>query len=292
MNFSLCLFLLADAGNTGWFDHYQHGEELLAHGQSREALTELRAALKLQPEHAAVLDANGRAETAAGNYRSAIRLFEKAVEASSDKAPSQTNLAMAHIAMGGYRRAEQLLRQVLASGAECCFARRALAQSLLKQRRYGEAAAILEPYADDPAADPVSLGDLSLLYSETNRPAMAAAVLGKAVRIASPGRTRVRLMTNWAVLLWKTGNRQESLHSIELAVQEAEAFGGSAHPDTAWVHEVHGQILEEVGRKKEARSARARAAEIQSSFAGQVNDRAQTIDWREWTGGRASGPKR
>jgi Tfp pilus assembly protein PilF len=268
------------AAHAEWTDRYRAGEELLQHGLADAAVREFRLALAERPDEAAILDGLGRAEMHAGRYRAARTFFEKAVQRSDDKVPSQTNLAIVNMSLGDHRRAEQLLQKVLSSDPKNHIARRALAQAFHQQGHHEKAASILEEVLAD-CKDQTARADLAVVYQALNRPAKALDVLRQTIPTLEKGQARARLYANLGVLYWKTGARKESEAAFQKAVGEIETVVGKNHPDTAWILEQYSHVAGELGRKDEARTLRKRAAEIRSSFAVETNATRMTVDWRE-----------
>jgi tetratricopeptide (TPR) repeat protein len=280
MRILISLLFLAVMARADWVDRYDQGEHLLLQGRTEDAIREFRSALAERPDHAAILDALGRAELFAGRYRAAKSYLEKASRLGGEKSASPVNLAMACMALGHHRRAEQILRQVLVTHPDNPSVLRALAQALYHQGLATQAALILEKLLLSSQALGVR-ADLAVLYQTLGRKDKALELLLSAVDDSEPGQVRARLLTNLGVLHWKMGSRKESEIALRLALAEAEASVGKQHPDTAWILEQYSEVIRALGRKQEARRLSARAAEIRSALSTQTNDRHFTVDWRE-----------
>ena len=274
------LIFLAVAARADWVDRYDQGEHLLLQGRTEDAIREFRSALAERPDHAAILDALGRAEMYAGRYRAAKSYLERASRLGGDKSASPANLAMACMALGDHRRAEQILRQVLVAHPDNPSVLRSLAQALHLQGRDTQAALILEQLLLSSQA-PAVRADLAVLYQTSGRRDKALELLLSAVNDSEPGQARARLLTNLGVLHWKMGSRKESEIALRSALAEAEASVGKKHPDTAWTLEQYSEVLRALGSKQEARRLSARAAEIRAALSPQTDDRRFTVDWRE-----------
>ena len=63
-----CMLFATLPALADWVAVYRMGEALLDEGRPHEAIGELKRALEQRPDHAAILDALGRAEFHAGQY--------------------------------------------------------------------------------------------------------------------------------------------------------------------------------------------------------------------------------
>ena len=280
MRLPVILLLLSTVAFGGWVERFRAGEDLLNQGRPHEAIREFKLALNEQPEKVAILDALGRAELQAGRYRAAKGYFERGLRQEKGDSIIATNLAITSIALGDYRRAEQILRDVLTPIPDSLIPRRALAQALFRQGRRDEAAAILEKIVNE-GRDPAARADLALIYDERRQPDKAMRLINETIADSQPGHARARLLVNLGALQWKTGAAKESEATLRKAVEEIEAAAGTDHPDTAWILEQYGSVLQLMGRKQEARSAITRAGQIRSSLAAQTNQNGHTVDWRD-----------
>ena len=276
-----CMMLVALPALADWAVRYRSGEEALRRNRPETAIQELRAALAERSQEPAILDALGRAEFQAGNYRSAKKYFDRAVQRSVDgKAAVLTNSAMASIALGETRRAESLARQALELEPQNVKVLKVLAQALYLQKLHTEAKTTLHRILVIES-DPVTRADLATLYQADGRRDKAMDLLQQAVAETAPSQARARMVSNLGLLQWESGMRDASEKTLREALKEAEASVGPDHPDTARILEQHSEVLRRIGRKAEAKNAAERAVQIRASTASQTNENGFTVDWRD-----------
>lgn len=264
-------------------DHFKTGNELLSHGDATGAALEFQAALADKPEHPAILDGLGRAEFHKGNYRTAKRYYERALQIGGPgKALTLTNASMTAIALGEFRRAEAYLRQAVELAPTNHELRIRLAQCLLRNDQHREAKAILLDLGS-AEKNPVALAALAEVYIKEKRREEALQAMQTALALSARGPVRTMLLCNIGSLQWDLGNRETSVDTLQKAVAEAEIVFGTSHPDTALILEEFGWILRKLGRKAEAGRAVERAESIRLKFAGQTNPRNLQVDWTELT---------
>jgi hypothetical protein len=86
------------------------------------------------------------------------------------------------------------------------------------------------------------------------------------------------MLSNLAVLQWKSGQREAAVETLREALAAMEAAVGPDHPDVAKILDDYSAALEKTGRKAEAKTLAARAESIRTSFQAQSG---LTVDWRD-----------
>ena len=155
MRLLLLTLILITHLRADWRDRYRAGEGLLDEGKTEEALRELKTAYQEaealrqdEPGLGAILDALGRAELRAGQYRSAKKYFERSIgfweNQPKARAIALCNAGQAYRALGEYARAEQFFRQALEIMPQQAALWQLLGGTMVLQHRYAEADGIAE----------------------------------------------------------------------------------------------------------------------------------------------------
>ncbi|MBM3756219.1 MAG: tetratricopeptide repeat protein [Acidobacteria bacterium] len=219
---------------------------------------------------AAAHDATGRAEFAAGRYRSAQKHFQAAMktpgQSDASLAAVLANAAQAAFALEEYAEAETLTRRAAALAPDWPGQWQQLAQVLMARGKDGEAElALLQALSVRETA--AVLSDLGVLAERRKRMAKALEYFTRAEVLAKPGVERARILANLGVARGRMGDKAGAVESLGRAVSELE----TNHPDLERVLWGYSEALSKLGRKAEAREATRRAESIRSAFAGQTN---------------------
>ncbi len=225
-----------------WMSRNNLGLLLLDRGRADEALTHLREAARLKPQHAEVANNLGIAMRSSGRAADALAQFRRATELKDGYVEAEFNLALALAESGATAEAKEHYRRVLARRPSHAKAANNLGNLLLGERdtpgaielfraailaapdfadahhNFGVAlfakeqipAAIAElrqALALDPERD-TSRWLLAILYASGRRPTDAIPVLEELVR-RQPQHADAHLLL--AQCLWETGRRTEAL---------------------------------------------------------------------------------
>jgi tetratricopeptide (TPR) repeat protein len=275
-------------------ERYRAGERLLDQGKTQEALLELRTALREmealkheEPALGAILDALGRAQLRAGDYRSAKKYFERALgyweKGTESRAAALSNAGQAYAALGEYARAEQSFREALEIMPRHASLWQLVGSVLVKQHRYEEATTAERNALalGDLAVAAVAWNDLAALSQAQHKNREAAEMLGRAVVAAGPGQGRARMLYNLGTIEWKLGSRQQAEAHLRQALEEMETSLGPQHPDVGKILDDYSIMLYKAGRRPEAKQVAMRAEAIRGSFAVHTNSNRATVDWRD-----------
>ena len=136
-------------------EHARLGAAYEAQGLQKEARAQYEAALHKDSDYVPALMASGNAAFAAGDLKSAARLFRRVLKLSPDYPAAQNNLAMSYLARNKDLAEAELLAQkaAAADGPLKAYALDTLANVYLRQKRYPEAKAALEQAQVSTPAD-------------------------------------------------------------------------------------------------------------------------------------------
>lgn len=115
---------------------------LLAVGDDKAALQAAQDAAAALPNNFDIMDAQGRAETAAGDKQRAVTTFKKLASLQPRNPQHPMRLADAYLALKDYGAAERALRQAIELAPEALAPRRALAAVALADKRPKDAVAV------------------------------------------------------------------------------------------------------------------------------------------------------
>jgi Tetratricopeptide repeat len=121
--------------------HFHLGAIRLARLDAPGALTELQAALRIDPKNAETRNMTGSALSAVGRLSEAIGQFRLALELKPDYENARFNLARALIRAGKFGEAEDLFRKLVAVYPEDAQVHNVLGELLLRQGKNSEALA-------------------------------------------------------------------------------------------------------------------------------------------------------
>lgn len=286
---TLLILVSAVPALADWRSHYEKGERFLQEGRASQAVSALQAALtETETAHrGVVLEALGRAESRAGNYRAAKRRLQESATlwpaGARERAVVLYNLGHVHLNMGEDARAEDVLTQALEGLGGESAVWHTLGQAQLRRNRREQAEASYRKALAlaDGKARPSIVSDLADLLAGKREYAKAAELWRQAIAQAAPGQARARMMANLGSLQWNWREKDQAAAQFRAALAEMESAVGTSHPDVAKILELYQEVLRKTGKKAEAVAAGERASSIRSSFAGRTNDRLETVDWRD-----------
>jgi tetratricopeptide (TPR) repeat protein len=230
------------ANPDSWMSRNNLGLLLLDRGRTDEALTHLREAARLKPQHAEVANNLGTALRASGHAMEALAQFRRATELKDGYVEAEFNLALALAESGATSEAKERYRRVLARRPAHAKAANNLGNLLLAERDtaaatelFRAAIAAAPDFADahhnlgvalfaqeqipeaivelrqaltlDPARD-TSRWLLAIIYTSSRRTSEAIPVLEELVR-RQPQHADAHLLL--AQCLWESGRRTEAL---------------------------------------------------------------------------------
>lgn len=229
------------ANPDSWMSRNNLGLILLDSGRADEALTHLREAAHLKPEHAEVANNLGTALRATGRAADALGQFRRAAELKDGYVEAEFNLALSLAEAGATAEAKEHYRRVLALRPAHAKAANNLGNLLLAERDTAEAAALFRAAiaaAPDFADAHHNLG--VAFFAQEQIPA-AIAELQQALTL-DPERDTSRWLL--AVLYASSRRSVEAIPVLEELVRR--------QPRHADAHLLLAQCLWEAGRQSEA----------------------------------------
>jgi putative PEP-CTERM system TPR-repeat lipoprotein len=186
----------------------------ISRGKFAEAKTEIDAAEKAAPGSLLVTYTRALSDFSQGKFAAAQESVQKVLKNAPDHLPSILLAGASEMNLGATQQAEQHLRKYLASIPNDVYARKLLAQTLLKSAQPADAAAALAPVLNDTSDDPQLLALAGESYMQVRDFDKASAYLEKAAALA-PKAAAVR--TSLGLSRLGQGNSEKGLSELELA---------------------------------------------------------------------------
>jgi putative PEP-CTERM system TPR-repeat lipoprotein len=186
----------------------------ISRGKFAEAKTEIDAAEKAAPGSLLVTYTRALSDYSQGKFAAAQDSVQKVLKSAPDHLPSILLAGASEMNLGATQQAEQHLRKYLESVPNDVYARKLLAQTLLKSAQPADAAAALAPVLKESTDDPQLLALAGESYMQVRDFDKASAYLEKAAALA-PKAAAVR--TSLGLSRLGQGNSEKGLSELELA---------------------------------------------------------------------------
>jgi putative PEP-CTERM system TPR-repeat lipoprotein len=186
----------------------------ISRGKFAEAKTEIDAAEKATPGSMLVTYTRALSDFSQGKFAAAQESVQKVLKNAPEHLPSILLAGASEMNLGATQQAEMHLRKYLASIPNDVYARKLLAQTLLKSSQPADAAAALAPVLNDSTNDPQLLALAGESYMQVRDFDKASAYLEKAAALA-PKAAAVR--TSLGLSRLGQGNSEKGLSELELA---------------------------------------------------------------------------
>jgi putative PEP-CTERM system TPR-repeat lipoprotein len=186
----------------------------ISRGQFPAAKTEIDAADKISPNSLMTTYTRALYSFAQGQYAPAHDALLKVLRSAPEHMPSILLAGASELNLGSTQQAEQHLRKYLESNPNNVYARKLLAQVLLKTQQPADAVATLAPALKDASQDPQLLALAGQSYMQTRDFEKASNYLEKAAALA-PKAAAVR--TSLGISKLAQGQEASGLSDLELA---------------------------------------------------------------------------
>jgi len=186
----------------------------ISRGKFPAAKTEIDAAEKASPGSLLVTYTRALYEFSQGKYGAAQEALQKVLKSAPDHLPSVLLAGASELNLGATQQAEQHLRKYLESNPGDVYARKLLAQTLLKSAQPADAAAALAPVLKESSQDPQLLALAGESYMQVRDFNKASSYLEKAAELA-PKAAAVR--TSLGLSRLAQGDQARGLSELELA---------------------------------------------------------------------------
>lgn len=199
------------------FDRAAHIEKAylqISRGKFPEAKAEIDAAAKAAPHNLLVSYTRALYEFAQGKYAASQELLQSVLKSAPEHMPSILLTGASELNLGLLPQAEQHLRHYLESNPNDIYARKLLAQTLLKSAQPADAAAALAPVLKDSTQDPQLLALAGESYMQVHDFNKSSSYLEKAAALA-PKAAAVR--TSLGLSKLAQGDQARGLSELELA---------------------------------------------------------------------------
>lgn len=278
--------------------HIEKAYIYITGGKFPEAKAELDAARKTAPNDLAVTYTQALYEFSQGKYAAAHEGLQKILKVAPTHLPSVLLSGASELNLGSIQQAERHLRFYLENNPNNVYARKLLAQTLLKSSQPGDAAAALAPVLKDATEDPQLLALAGESYMQARDFDKASTYFEKAATLA-PKAAAVR--TSLGLSKMAKGDQAGGLSELELAttldpkspralMALIQTEIGLKHydkalaavqtlekqqPDNAQVQNIKGGVYIMKGDTANARAAFERAASLQPGFMPAVSNLAR-----------------
>ncbi len=275
----------------------------ISRGKFAEAKTEIDAADKAAPGSLLVTYTRALYEFSQGKFAAAQDAVQKVLKSAPEHMPSVLLAGASEMNLGATQQAEQHLRKYLESNPNDVYARKLLAQTLLKSAQPADAAAALAPVLKESSQDPQLLALAGESYMQVRDFNKATAYLEKAAALA-PKAAAVR--TSLGLSRLGQGDNEKGLSELELATtldpkspqatmalvqtemslkhyDKALAAAQSLEkqqPDNPQVYNLKGAVYLVKGDAANARAAFEKALAVQPTFFPAVSNLAR-LDMQE-----------
>jgi putative PEP-CTERM system TPR-repeat lipoprotein len=260
----------------------------ISRGKFPEAKAEIDAADKAAPNSLLVTYTRALYEFSQGKFAAAQEGVQKVLKSAPDHLPSVLLAGASEMNLGATQQAEQHLRKYLESNPNDVYARKLLAQTLLKSSQPADAAAALAPVLKE-SQDPQLLALAGESYMQVRDFNKASAYLERATALAPKA---AALHTSLGLSKLGQGDHEKGLSELELAttldpksgqatvalvqtemnlkhydkaLAAAEALE-KQQPDNPQVHNLKGAVYLVKGDAANARAAFEKAIALQPTF--------------------------
>jgi putative PEP-CTERM system TPR-repeat lipoprotein len=275
----------------------------IGRGKFAAAKTAVEGAEKAAPGNLLVVYVRALYEFSQGKYAVAQESLQKILKVAPDHMPTVLLAGAAEMNLGSVQQAEQHLRKYIESNPGNVYARKLLAQTLLRSSQPADAAAALAPVLKDGSQDAQLLALAGQSYMQVRDFNKATGYLEKAADLA-PKAAGVR--TSLGLSKLAQGDQARGLKDLELAttLDPKSAEAGTAllqtqmglkqydkaletvlalekqQPDNPQVHNMKGVVYQAKGDVAKARAAFDRAVALQPDFMTAVANQAR-LDLQE-----------
>jgi putative PEP-CTERM system TPR-repeat lipoprotein len=186
----------------------------ITRGKFAEAKTEIDAAEKVAPGNLLVTYTRALYDFSQGKFAAANESVQKVLKSAPEHLPSILLAGASEMNLGATQQAEQHLRKYLESNPNDVYARKLLAQTLLKSSQPADAAAALAPALKDGTQDPQLLAMAGESYMQVRDFDKASAYLEKAAALAPKA---AAVHTSLGLSRLGQGDSAKGLSELELA---------------------------------------------------------------------------
>jgi putative PEP-CTERM system TPR-repeat lipoprotein len=283
--------------------HIEKAYVEIARGKFPEAKAAIEGAEKAAPGNLLVTYTRALYEFSQGKYAVAQESLLKILKVAPDHMPTLLLAGASEMNLGSLQQAEQHLRKYLESNPNNVYARKLLAQTLLKSSQPADAAAALAPVLKDGSQDAQLLALAGQSYMQVRDFDKASGYLEKAAELA-PKAAGVR--TSLGLSKLAQGDQARGMKELEMATsldpksaeasialvqtqmglkqydKALETIAGmeQRQPDNPQVHNLKGIVLQAKGDSAKARAAFDRAIALQPTFMAAVANLAR-LDLQE-----------
>ncbi|HBZ05167.1 MULTISPECIES: XrtA/PEP-CTERM system TPR-repeat protein PrsT [Massilia] len=182
-------------------------------GKYAEARAEIEAGRKAAPNSLSVLHAQALVDYTEGKYPAARESLQKILKSAPEHLPSILLAGAVELNLGSNGQAEAYLRKYLAADPNNLYARKLLAQALLKGAQPGDAVAALAPALDN-TNDPQLLALAGESYMQARDFGKATALFEKAAKLAPDAAV---LHTSLGLSRLSQGDNAKAIDELERA---------------------------------------------------------------------------
>jgi putative PEP-CTERM system TPR-repeat lipoprotein len=194
--------------------HIEKAYIQIGRGKFPEAKTEIDAAEKASPGNLLVTYTRALYEFSQGKFAAAQDAVQKVLKSAPDHMPSVLLAGASEMNLGATQQAELHLRKYLESAPNDVYARKLLAQTLLKSAQPANAAAALAPVLKESSQDPQLLALAGESYMQVRDFNKASIYLEKAAALAPKAAS---LHTSLGLSRLGQGDQAKGLSELELA---------------------------------------------------------------------------
>jgi putative PEP-CTERM system TPR-repeat lipoprotein len=278
--------------------HIEKAYVLIGTGKFADAKAEIDAASKAAPNNLLVTYTEALYDFSQGKFAAAEESLQKVLKSAPEHMPSVLLAGASELNLGTLEQAERHLRHYLESNPNDLYARKLLAQTLLKGSQPADAAAALAPVLKDSTQDPQLLALAGESYMQVRDFNKANAYLEKAAALA-PKAAAVRTSLGLAKLA--QGDQARGMSELEMATtldpkspqavmalvqtqmnlkQYDKALASiqsleKQQPDNAQVQNMKGAVYMAKGDRANARAAFEKSVALQATYFPAVTNLAR-----------------
>jgi putative PEP-CTERM system TPR-repeat lipoprotein len=194
-------------------------------GKFADATADLAAARKNAPGSMLVTYAQGLLDFSQGKYAAAQESLQKVLKSAPEHMPSILLAGAVELNLGATQQAEQHLRKYLEANPNNVYARKLLAQALLKSAQPGDAVAVLAPALKAPTEDAQLLALAGQSYMQVNNFDKASSYFEKASTLAPKA---AALHTSLGLSKMAQGDKASAERELELGASLDTKSGQAA----------------------------------------------------------------